>query len=242
MVDDFDFDELPNPAQQDNPKDQSPTNTTYIKVEIDSVDKLTGALRFTTEKLNNAADRIENNHDLQAILQAISDFNNRDFSFLDKSAKQMIDKIEKSIKTEKINQTISENLAKIETETQKVSQKYKEYAEIFSDGEVYDTFDKIEKMETFVQKFKFKTIIFSSVASIVFGGFFGFLSVQKFYELKKDQEMAAFYQNANEIQKVIIDNDIKLIQNNGKYLLIDDKNLKDSYLSDNGYQVWELKK
>jgi len=214
----------------------------HLKVEIDSIDKLTGALRFATEKLNNAADRIENNHDLQAILQAIANFNSKDFSFLDKSVEQMVSKMEKSIKTEKINQTISENLAKIEAETQKVSQKYKKYAEAFNDEEVYQTFDKIEQMESFIQKFKFKTIIFASVISVVFGGFFGFISVQKFYELKKDQEMAAFYQNANEIQKVIIDNKIKLIQDNGKYLLINTKNLKDSYLSDNGYQVWELKK
>jgi len=173
------FEGLPNPVQelQEDKKHsiessigmkstETEPNNGKITVEIGNVQKLTADLAFSAQQIENAADKIEANHNIQQILSFLSNLKSPDFenelSKINDKIEKAVEKIDVSKLQKQLEKQIETNLGSIT----KAADKFQKYAETFADEEINNTFDQIEKFEKFLKNFKFRSIVFASVIAV----------------------------------------------------------------------------
>lgn len=197
-------------TQREQEQDSFKEDKKYLKIEIDSIDKLIGSLRFTTANFEKAMDRVESNNDLKAVLQELQKISKQDFDFLKdvdiaKRVQAQIDRVDTNSITKKINEKMSVSLKTLDTTAEKI----KKYSDAFNDEEVISTLDKIERVEHFTSNFKFKSIVFSSIFGFIAAFFVTYFVAQFLFEPQKstssNPELTAFFQK---IEKL----DIKVVQ------------------------------
>lgn len=188
----------------------------YLKIEIDSIDKLIGSLRFTTANFEKAMDRVESNSDLKAVLQELQKISKQDFDFLKdvdiaKRIQAQIDRVDTNSITKKINEKMSVSLKTLDTTAEKI----KKYSDAFNDEEVISTLDKIEHVEHFTSNFKFKSIVFSCIFGFLAAFFVTYFVAQFLFEPQKstssNPELTAFFQKIEKLDVKVIQND-KIMQ------------------------------
>ena len=212
----------------------------YLKIEIDSIDKLIGSLRFTTANFEKAMDRVESNNDLKAVLGELQKISKQDFDFLKDVdiAKRLQSQINQ-VDTDQITKTINAKMQKSIQILDTTAQHIKKYSDAFNDEEVIGTLDKIESIERFTRSFKFKSIVFSCIFGFIISFFVTYFATQFLFEPQKQKtdttansDLSAFFaqidynfaQNEKVIQlqipkttknqkiQVGIDNQIQFIQ------------------------------
>jgi len=176
--DELSFEGLPNPVQEEEDKKHSiessiemqntetEPNNGKITVEIGNVQKLTADLAFSAQQIENAADKIEANHNIQQILHFLSDLKSPDFEIELSKINNRIEKVVEEIDTSKLQKQLEKQLESNLGSIAKVADRFQKYAETFEDEEINNTFDQIEKFEKFLKNFKFRSIVFASVIAV----------------------------------------------------------------------------
>lgn len=210
----------------------------HIKVEIDSVDKLTGALRYATLKLNESADKLTANRELTSILNVLQDFKRKDLDFLtefDKQIQAKVDKFDFSKFEKQIDTKIGKNIEVLD----KSSKKLKNYTDAFNDDELLDSLDKIENTENFLNNFNFKSIIFSSLVGFLTAFGLGLAAV---YYLPIQQLQQQIIKKTDDLSSFFDKNDYRVGKTkDGKIQLkISKKNI--SYIDSGSSKMWIFQK
>lgn len=218
-----------------------------ITIEIDSVDKLIGGLRFATFKLNEAYEKVSDSKLKDAINQ-LSKIENRDYDDFYNNLQNNInlEKVDEIInhKTQvfanKIEKKLNSNIKVID----QAAKKYEKYAETFEDEEVYNTFEKIDNLEKFMKNFKIKSIIIASFVTAIVTATISFLAMNQLYQYKinsfsneqkiKNEKASLFFNK--------IDNQIQILENkNSLQIHIKDERVN-LYLMPDNTKVMEIKK
>ena len=151
ITDDKDtFDGLPNPdeikkekKQNEEIEEKKEEKNHHIKIEIDSVEKLTGALKFATENLNLAVNRVVEEKDLPKILALLEKISKKDYEdfYIDLSKKIDMSKVDNLVEDEinKLDNELSKNNMKIENTSKKylksfenITKKFDKYDQTFN--------------------------------------------------------------------------------------------------------------
>ena len=160
----------------------------HLKIDIDSIDKLVGILKFTTHKLDESMDKVAQNKDLMKILDELSNMKAVDVENYIGKLQNSIDtfdtsRIEKTI-DRKFEKAIDRNLMTLE----KATKKYEKYAEVFSDEEVANTFEQIDRLEKFRKNFYFKSIILSVAGAAIITSIISFIAASQIIDYKVEQK------------------------------------------------------
>ncbi len=187
-----------------------------IKIDISSVEKLTGALKFAAANLDKSVkkvDKIEKLSEVLNLLQSIDQHKYYDFfeKFEDKINLSKIDqKVEK-----KINFVLNKKVKQIDDVFAKSSSKFQQYAEIFEDPDVIDVFQEISDLKKFRKKFKFKSIILSSIITALVTLTASYLAYSQLYNFKIKAYKHELYSNNKKIMSVMqYAKNVKILENN----------------------------
>ena len=214
---------------QEHTEPEEAIKETYIKVEIDSVDKLVGSLKFATIKLDEAMGRVNDNHDLKAVLSVLENINKKDFDFLkdvNVDIKSKIDSQINNIDFKRISKEIDSKINSNIDLLDKSSQKLKTYTETFNDVEILDSLDKVERVEKFLSDFKFRSVVFSCIFGFISSLIIGFYVVDYFQDQKEPiTVLSRFFKGIN--YKTVQDKDViqLLIPKDDELIYIPDANL-----------------
>lgn len=135
-----------------------------IKIDLDSVEKLTGSLKFAAANLENSIAKVENVEKLSEILELLARIDQSKYEdFFNKMEEKInFSKIDSKIE-KKIDFVMKKNMNQINSIFAKSAAKYEKYAEIFETPEIFDFFAEIEKLTKFRKNFKWKSIVISSI-------------------------------------------------------------------------------
>jgi|GEM_PF-6324537 len=207
----------PRNIKQEKEPEETKEDKKYLKIEIDSIDKLIGSLRFTTANFEKAMDRVESNNDLKAVLGELQKISKQDFDFLKDVdiAKRLQSQINQ-VDTDQITKTINVKMQKSIQVLDTTAQHIKKYSDAFNDEEVIGTLDKIESIERFTKSFKFKSIVFSCIFGFLAAFFVTYFVAQFLFEPQKsttssNPELTAFFQKIEKLDIKVVQ-DEKLIQ------------------------------
>lgn len=178
----------PRNIKQEKEKEEAKEDKKYLKIEIDSIDKLIGSLRFTTANFEKAMDRVESNNDLKAVLGELQKISKQDFDFLkDVDIAKRIQSQINQVDTDQITKTINSRMQKSIQILDTTAQHIKKYSDAFNDEEVIGTLDKIESVERFTKNFKFKSIMFSCIFGFLISFFVTYFATQFLFEPQKQK-------------------------------------------------------
>lgn len=171
----------------------------YIKIEIDSIDKLIGLLKFHSTNFEAAMDRVASNKDLSSILSELQKIKTVDISKFSSKLEQAVEnsnakltetinKIDLSQIEKKIDKKFDENISKNIKELEKASEKFATWGKEFKDPDIFEIVDKINEFEKFITKeFKFKSIIFLSLVGFFAAAIVGYYTGQMLVDSKCKQ-------------------------------------------------------
>jgi len=206
-------------------KEKKEEKNHHIKIEIDSVEKLTGALKFATENLNLAVNRVVEEKDLPKILALLEKISKKDYEdfYIDLSKKIDMSKVDDLVedKINKLDTELSKNNMKIENTSKRylksfenITKKFDKYDQTFNDEEIFQTFDRIENIEKFTKNFKFKSIIFSVLTIGILTSGISFFAFKYYFQLKYENEIESLYENravTDSTIKTAFDHNLKAI-------------------------------
>ena len=203
-------------------------STGKLEIDITNVNELISELSYAAKEIEQAIDRVQKNKDLPKIINKINDIELGNF----KKIEQVYNEIEKNIDTEKIdriiqnkvtegitklNRSIDQNIKKVQKETIKISDTYKEYSEKLNDTDAVEAFENIEKIQKFTKNFKFKSILAASIlgaaisAIAVFAGYGAYLNVQKQQEVNNYKRELS--KQMNDIQNLFKNKKVTIYSN-----------------------------
>jgi len=203
-------------------------STGKLEIDITNVNELISELSYAAKEIEQAIDRVQENKDLPKIINKINDIELGNF----KKIEQVYNEIEKNIDTDKIdriiqnkvtegitklNKSIDQNIKKVQKETLKISDTYKEYGEKLSDADAVEAFENIEKIQRFTKKFKFKSILASSILAAIISGIAVFSGFGAYLNIQKQQEINSY---KTELSKQM--NDIQNLFRNKKVIIYSD--------------------
>lgn len=196
------FEDVPNPKKKPPSETETETETkqTSIKIDIDSVDKLTGALRFASEKLDKSYSNITQSN-INLLIEKLNKIDSKkvDDFYSNFQEKLNLRKIENSFNARvdelenKIENKIDKTAIKIDRSTKKLD----EFQEVFENEEIYNTFDQIENVQKFLKSFKIKSTIIAAVLSSIITVLVSFFAMDLLYRYK-------FEQKTKELQNEVI--------------------------------------
>ena len=158
------FPDLKGVSRSNSTRKQERKNDAKIKIDVSSAEKLISNLSFAAKELEKAVEKVEKNRDLSKILDELGDLKSGDLK--------------------NFNQNLSKNLKKIE---KSVLQKMSSYASVFTADDVQKTLDEIERIESFTKKFKFKSIVFSVLISLLVGIGSSWASMYFYFYVKNEK-------------------------------------------------------
>lgn len=190
------FENVPNPMQVGEPEKEEPVEQEsepkkHLKIEIDSIDKMIGALKYSTIKLDEAMDKVHKKQDLPQILDEISKIKAIDVSKYSEQLQSTINNFDISSIEKKIDEKFEKSMNKNFSNLIQASQKYEKYAEVFDNEEIYNTFSQIENLEKFMKNFKFKSIVFTSLFSFFIAFLISFFAINMMVESRVEEELKA---------------------------------------------------
>ena len=187
-----------------------------IKIDISSVEKLTGALKFAAANLDKSVkkvDKIEKLSEVLNLLQSIDQHKYYDF-FEKFEDKINLSKIDQKVEA-KINFVLNKKVKQIDDVFAKSSSKFQQYAEIFEDPDVIDVFQEISDLKKFRKKFKFKSIILSSIITALVTLTASYLAYSQLYNFKIKAYKHELYSNNKKIMSVMqYAKNVKILENN----------------------------
>ncbi len=98
---------------------------------------------------------------------------------------------------------IKNNLNNISKTFSAAADKYKEYAEVFDDPDVMETFEEIKELKKFRKTFKFKSILFSSILTATVTLIASLLGCTKLYNYKLEAAKNQIYNKNQKIMSVM---------------------------------------
>ncbi len=187
-----------------------------IKIDISSVEKLTGALKFAAANLDKSVkkvDKIEKLSEVLNLLQSIDQ--NKYYDFFEKFEDKInLSKIDQKVE-KKINFVLNKKVKQIDDVFAKSSSKFQQYAEIFEDPDVIDVFQEISDLKKFRKKFKFKSIILSSIITALVTLTASYLAYSQLYNFKIKAYKHELYSNNKKIMSVMqYAKNVKILENN----------------------------
>ena len=196
-----------NKAPEIKPKEEKKGS---IKIEIDSVEKMLSEIAYSTEAFNKAIDRIASNKDLSHILEILNQIKTNQFENFKNIEKNInLDKVEQIIEEKieasvlKIDKAVNSNIKIIESKTKRTTDRYQKYAEAFEDPDVLDQFSNMEKIEQHMKKFKFKSIVFTTIATaLITAAVTGIAAKNGLEYFYKNKAESAVKRDMNETQKI----------------------------------------
>ncbi len=187
-----------------------------IKIDISSVEKLTGALKFAAANLDKSVkkvDKIEKLSEVLNLLQSIDQ--NKYYDFFEKFEDKInLSKIDQKVEA-KINFVLNKKVKQIDDVFAKSSSKFQQYAEIFEDPDVIDVFQEIADLKKFRKKFNFKSIILSSIITALVTLTASYLAYSQLYNFKIKTYKHELYSNNKKIMSVMqYAKNVKILENN----------------------------
>jgi len=221
-----------------------------IKIEIDSVQRMISEIEYSTQAFNQAIDRVTNNNELAKVLEVLSQIKTNQFENFQNIEKNInIDKVERIIEEKilssvsKIDKKINQNVKVIESKTKKATEQYKKYAEAFEDPDVLDQFANIEKIERWTKKFKFKTIIFSSIFASIISAVATAGGLNYFYQIQLEKAKQELKSKGEIVGEFLDKKDMQLYKGENSNQIIFSKNEKVKYFeAADGRKVLEFEK
>jgi hypothetical protein len=172
-----------------NKQIQTEQSTGKIEISIDSVEKLISNLSFSAQELEAAVAKVEKNRDLNEILNVLSDLRKKDVSEYLSSFEKRLENSIKNIDVRTIETNLQKRLENNFKNIIDASKRYEKYAETFEDQEVLNTFEQIENLEKFTKKFKFKSIVFSSLLSLSIGLTTSYVATYSYFKFSEDRKI-----------------------------------------------------
>jgi len=206
------FDEAPNTTDKFNIEKNNKSKldrekeNTKIKIDIDSVERLIGALKFTAANLEKSVEKVDKVNHLAEILELLKKIDKKEyedaFTRLSKNLEKSTAKIEKQA-VQNLETAIQNNLSNISKTFATAANKYKEYAEVFDDPDVIETFEEIKELQKFRKTFKFKSILLSSILTATITLIVSFVGYTKFYSYKLEVAKKEIYKKNKKIMSVM---------------------------------------
>jgi len=218
--DEFDFPDDINDSQQSIEKkvikkeENKQQSAGKIEISIDSVEKLISNLSFSAKELEAAVAKVEANRELSEILNVLADLKAKDVSDYLSTFEQKLEKTIKSINLQKIETNLEKKLENNLKNIINATKKYEKYAETFEDIEVLNTFEQIENLEKFTKNFKFKSIIYGSIISLIVGLSTSYVATYSYFKFTEDKKIAQIKENIfdkkNDLLKVLQNREFKI--------------------------------
>lgn len=200
------FDEVPDTTVKINISPKENKENTKIKIDIDSVERLIGALKFAAANLEKSVDKVNKVDHLTEILELLTKIDKKEYkdvlTKLSKNLEKSTEKIEEQA-VKKIEKSIQNNLSNISKTFATAAGKYKEYAEVFDDPDVMETFEEIKELKRFRKTFKFKTILLSSILTATVTLIASFMGYTKLYNYKLEVAKNEIYKKNQKIMSVM---------------------------------------
>ena len=253
------FELAPNPKQEEdfetsfelgsNPK-QEEKKESKIKIDITDVEELISELSYTAKEFEKSADKLFAKQELGKILQLLEKIESDDLKRLEDVFKNLdIQFIENIIRknientTKQVDDILSINLNKIKKETKKVSETYKQYAEVLSDADSIEALDNIQKIEKFTKSFKFRSSVIAAIATAAITAVVTatviYTSMEQYNNMKIQQELRSYGAAA----KVLKDKEVVVYQDKTAAQLIFSKDVKvQCFNADDGRRVVQFEK
>jgi len=221
-----------------------------IKIDISDIETLITNLSYTAKELEQSTDKLLEKKDLIEILQILREIKSNDLEKLRDTFKQIDikhieNKLIENIKTltDKVDDTFSLNLGKIEKETKKVTDKYKDYAKAFSDVDSIEAFENIQKIENFTKnfnkKFTFKSAILAASITTIITFMITFSMMDRYNKLKLKTEIKKY----SAVSQLMYDTKAQMYQDGNIKQIIFNSDTKIQYFeTKNGLKVIEFQK
>jgi len=221
-----------------------------IKIEIDSVQRMISEIEYSTQAFNKAIDRVTSNNELAKVLEILSQIKTNQFENFQNIEKNInLDEVERIIEEKilssvsKIDAKIQKNIKVIESKTKKATEQYQKYAEVFEDPDIIDQFSNIEKIERWTKKFKFKTIIFSSIFGAIISAVATAGGLNYYYQMQLKQEINKIKSKSEIVGEFLDKKDMQLYKGESSNQIIFSKNEKLKYFEANdGRKVLQFEK
>lgn len=187
-----------------------------IKIDISSVEKLTGALKFAAANLDKSVEKVDKIEKLSEVLNLLQSIDqNKYYDFFEKFEDKInLSKIDQKIEA-KINFLLSKKVKQIDDIFAKSSSKFQQYAEVFEDPDVMDVFQEISDLKKFRKKFNFKSIILSSIVTALVTLTASYLAYSQLYNFKIKTYKHELYSNNKKIMSVMqYAKNVKILENN----------------------------
>jgi len=202
-------------SQQEIEKENTKQSTGKIEISIDSVEKLISNLSFSAQELEAAVEKVENNRELSEILNVLSDLKAKDVSDYLSTFEQKLEKAIKSINLQKIETNLEQKLENNLANILNATKKYEQYAEVFEDQEILNTFEQIENLEKFTKSFKFKSIVYGSIISLIVGLSTSYVATYSYFKFTEEKKIAEIKENIfdkkNELLKIFQNKEFEIV-------------------------------
>ena len=174
-----------------------------IKIDIGSVEKLTGALKFAAANLENSVAKVENVEKLSEVLNLLQSIDqNKYHDFFEKFEDKInLSKIDQKIET-KINFVLNKKVKQIDDIFAQSSSKYQQYAEVFETPEIFDFFEEVKNLEKFRKKFRWKSIVFGSILAATISATVSGVAFYQLYQFQVTQAKKEIFDKKNAVLEI----------------------------------------